>query len=81
MWNWLKQQFCSHKYNVEGSWKCTFRMEDGTLYDCSVEFLECPKCGKRRVIRLSDYHYKDTLLDIFKLWEKRQIEVEFEVKK
>lgn len=71
----LKQLFCSHKFELKGRRNYTFKYVDETISDVPVSFYECCKCHKRTVVRESKYFYRDTTLEILKLWQKHEIEI------
>lgn len=78
MTKFIKQLFCNHKYNYLGHLKYYFVWDDGTRTVIPTKFLECSKCGKRKIIRDDKFYYKETQLKIFKLWLKGQIELEMD---
>jgi hypothetical protein len=78
MFEFLKRLFCKHNYGYKGVWNCTFRLiEKDEISSVPIYFFECRKCGKRKVIRDSDYLYNNHILDLTKLWLKGEIEVDF----
>ena len=78
MIKFIKQLFCSHKYNYLGYRKSYFIWDSGRRMFIPVRFFECSKCEKRKIIRSDDYFYKETQLKMFKLWLKGQAELEME---
>ena len=67
---------CPHEYKQVGFIPYTTLGEDGS---CNVPcyFLECKHCGKRKVLRESDYAYTDAFLDMIDLWTKGQFKINF----
>lgn len=74
----LKQLFCKHKYSYVGDADCTFETDSGQIVEMPAFFHECKKCGKRIVLKNEDCFYTKTFLNQIKLWQKRQIEFNFE---
>ena len=67
---------CPHEYKQVGFIPYTTLGEDG-LCDVPCYFLECKHCGKRKVLRESDYAYTDATLDMIDLWIKHQFKIDF----
>ena len=67
---------CPHEYKQVGFIPYTTLGEDG-LCDVPCYFLECKHCGKRKVLRESDYAYTDAFLDMIDLWTKGQFKINF----
>ena len=67
---------CPHEYKQVGFIPCTTLGEDG-ICDVPCYFLECKHCGKRKVLRESDYAYTDAFLDMIDLWTKGQYKINF----
>ena len=67
---------CPHEYKQVGFIPYVTLGEDGP---CNVPcyFLECKNCGKRKVLRESDYAYTDAFLDMIDLWIKHQLKIDF----
>ena len=72
----LKQLFCRHNFGMLGKWDCTCKNGNET-WKVPIYFLECPKCGKRKVVRDSDVFYNSHTLEMVKLWLKGQVTIEF----
>ena len=73
-----KKFFCKHKYKYLGKWPCTIKYEDGTVVGVPITFLECPICGKRKVLRDSMFCYNTEVKNYITLWEKGQVDLEFD---
>lgn len=69
MKKWLKQFLCKHEYTVAG----TILFKGYVTY-----FLECMRCGKRKVLKSSSLSYSRQLKDVFRMWKKKEIEINFE---
>ena len=69
MKKWLRQFLCKHRYTVAG----TILFKGYTTY-----FLECMTCGKRKVVKDFSVSYSRQLKDIFRMWKKRETEINFE---
>lgn len=67
---------CPHEYKLVGEIPAT-AVHDGVTYDVPCYFLECKNCGKRLVLRESDYNYRESFLDMLNLWEKGQYKINF----
>ena len=67
---------CPHEYKQVGFIPYTTLGEDG-LCDVPCYFLECKHCGKRKVLRESDYAYADAFLGMIDLWTKGQFKINF----
>lgn len=74
----LRQIFCKHRYSVMGQWPCTHTNSDGTKVNVDVTFLECVKCGHRRVVKFSDFYYRETIPEFIQLWKRHLIDINFE---
>ena len=68
---------CPHEYKQVGFIPATTVGEDGISYEAPCYFLECKHCGKRKVLRESDYAYTDAFLDMIDLWVKHQFKINF----
>lgn len=77
----FKQLFCNYEYSVVGTVNCTCDVrEEGVLQytkKVPIDFLECVKCGKRRVLMWDSKNYSKSMLGSIKLWNKHQIEIDF----
>lgn len=69
MKKFLEQLLCKHEYSVAG----TILFKGHTTY-----FLECMKCGKRKVLKSGSLSYSRQLKDVFRMWKKKEIEINFE---
>lgn len=69
MKKWLRQLLCKHEYSVAG----TILFKGHTI--C---FLECMRCGKRKILKSCTLPYSRQLKDIFRMWKKKEIEIDFE---
>lgn len=67
---------CEHEYKQVGYISATVE-NDGVSLGVPCYFLECKKCGKKRVLRESDFNYKDSFLEMMNLWEKGQFKINF----
>ena len=67
---------CPHDYKLVGEIPAT-AVHEGVTYDVPCYFLECKNCGKRLVLRESDYNYRDSFLEMLNLWEKGQYKINF----
>ena len=78
MFKFIKQLFCKHTYGCKGVWKCTFKYIEGDKEKfVPIHFFECSKCGKRKLVKESDFFYNSNILSIAKLWLKGELEVDF----
>ena len=77
--HFFEKLFCSHNYIFQGSIPCTYRKgHDSEPIDCPIDFYTCEKCGKRLVLKSFDnYKYTDTMLQTVELWEKGQLDINF----
>ena len=69
MKKWLRQFLCKHEYTVVG----TILFKGYVTY-----FLECMRCGKRKIVKSSYVLYSKQLKDIFKMWKNKEVEINFE---
>lgn len=67
---------CQHEYKEVGFIPYITLGEEGPC-DVPCYFLECKSCGKRKVLRESDYAYTDAFLDMIDLWIKHQLKIDF----
>jgi hypothetical protein len=67
---------CPHEYKLVGEIP-EIVVHDEVTYDVPCYFLECKNCGKRLVLRESDYNYRESFLDMLNLWEKGQYKINF----
>ena len=67
---------CPHEYKQVGFIPYVTLGEEGPS-DVPCYFLECKNCGKRKVLRESDYAYTDAFLDMIDLWIKHQLKIDF----
>lgn len=67
---------CSHEYKQVGFIPYVTLGEEGPC-DVPCYFLECKNCGKRKVLRESDYAYTNAFLDMIDLWVKHQLKIDF----
>lgn len=74
---WLKQLFCKHHYSFVGEMALKTELPDKELCDVPVQFFECSKCGKRKIIRFHKCCYNSSMLEHMTLWEKGQLNFEF----
>ena len=76
----FKQLFCNHQYKFLGRKDYYFEFETGEERYIPIELLECEKCGKRQIIKYSNWLYRDAEIRKFKLWEQGKIELKIEGK-
>ena len=67
---------CQHEYKQVGFIPYVTLGEEGPC-DVPCYFLEGKSCGKRKVLRESDYAYTDAFLDMIDLWIKHQLKIDF----
>lgn len=75
----IKQLFCKHKYSVIGKIHCTYQknINSKKIYT-DVVFLECILCNKRTVLMENKFYYTESMLKLINLWQKHQLEIDFE---
>ena len=62
--------FCKHNFVLWRNLPCTFVLENKEKLNVPIDLLICEKCGKRKVLRSSNWFYSENLLKKVKLWEK-----------
>lgn len=67
---WFSKLFCKHNYVQFDQLHCTIKMDDGSLYGVPMTLMECEKCGKRIVLKDSDWCYNKNLLQKVDLWKR-----------
>lgn len=66
----LKQLFCEHHYFIWDEMPCIFELDSGIKINVPITLMECEKCGKRIVLRDTDYFYNTSLLRKINIWKK-----------
>lgn len=76
MIKFFERLFCKHKYAIDSVEK---KYEDsaGCLKSAVFYFLECKECGKRRVVPPGWLTYSSQTKELFRLWERKEIEIDF----
>ena len=72
----FKKVFCKHNFQVYDTLPCVLTLDDGTKCDVPVTMLICSRCGKRKLIKDSDFCYNENLLQKLKLWERGEFDFE-----
>lgn len=67
---------CAHEYKQVGYIPATAQDKEGSI-DVPCYFLECKKCGKRRVLREPDFNYTEAFLEMINLWKKGEFKINF----
>lgn len=68
--NWLSKLFCKHNYIQYDYLPCTLKLEDGSIINVPMTLMQCEKCGKRIVLKDSDWCYNRDLLQKVDLWRR-----------
>lgn len=73
----FERLFCKHKYKIDVV-KHKYTGNDGNSKEACTYFLECTKCGRRKVVPAGWMTYSSQTKELFRLWKRREIEVDFD---